>query len=195
MPEYYHFDRSKRLISGAKYSLQKNLNERFFHEGMIPRNEAETTIEKTFLDGISEHGIRYLMETNSLTPNGEGQSIVDVTPTIELVLELVRRTEFKDRPSRYCSFFACKEAADLIKFLTKIKKSNKNLVGNIARIKTDYPVFIADMNLLNFGHSGIEAWALAKKYWSGEKSADPAWEVLIPNQIEVIEISELPHIN
>jgi len=187
MPEYYHYDCANRLTIG-QYHIDSDFNE---YPLRVSSNEnlreVISTMRALFPDGWSMHGKSYLLNREMLhrrTADNKQETTASTESTIELIFELVRRLETPHLPSRYCSLFCCKTAADAIQFKTNYRQQLPN--GKTYLIRTEQEVFLADMNLLRLGESSIEAWTNARKYWRGQQTNTPQLEVLIPNRFEVV---------
>jgi hypothetical protein len=139
--------------------------------------EIAATLLEFFPRGLSLHGERYFFERNQ---NAQGQFIIE--HLIELVVELVRRSDFSDRPSRMESFFGCESMESALNFRNRFGKPWQR----IFRVET-FASFRADMNLLSLGASNASAANLARKYWSGSSSESPFWEVLMASPIKVLD--------
>jgi hypothetical protein len=136
--------------------------------------------EGFFPKGMSNHGLRYLMD-QVMQENDSGK--------IELIFELVRRLMFPRRPSRFESFFGCREKSDLGRFAHEFRKDRIS-TGRIVYVRTNSVCFDGDMNLLRILPSGIETLTNACRYWSGGASQSPLWETIIPIEMEVVSIEE-----
>ncbi len=105
---------------------------------------------------------------------------------INLIFELVRKSEFPDRPSRFQSMFVWKSLDEAVSF----KNEQKDYHGSKMSI---YKVsalnfFEADMMLLRSGANLPDILNFACRYWSGEKSQNPKMEILAGYPIEVIGV-------
>lgn len=150
----------------------------------------DTPLKANFLnqihpEGLSKHGYNYLYNPevvmNSLT--GASNSLL-----VGLIFELVRRSSFPEKPSRYQSLFACEHVSDAQRFrdlLAKEKSERKIESASIYEVITESTVHRGDMNLLGTDCSVLELYQRAHLYWSSEKSPyklaeEPLWEILIP---------------
>ncbi|WP_410686116.1 DUF2441 domain-containing protein [Citrobacter braakii] len=118
--------------------------------------------------------------------NGEGKALL-----IGLVFELVRRSHFPEKPSRYQSLFACEQLNEVKQFraLLAEERGDENiLTAPIYEVLSWEPVHRGDMNLLNGNCPVLELYHRAHLYWSGEpapvkkgkEEEKPFWELLIP---------------
>jgi len=187
MPEYYPYDCANRLTIG-QFNVDSDFREyplRVSGEDSI--RDVISTTREFFPQGWSQHGKSYLLNREILhrhAIDNRQETTASIEATIELIFELVRRIETPQLPSRYCSLFCCKTAADASQFKTNYRHRFPN--GKTYLIRTEQEVFVADMNLLRLGESSIEAWTNARKYWRGQYTNTPQLEVLIPNQFEVV---------
>lgn len=150
----------------------------------------DTPVKTDFLnqihpEGLSKHGYNYLYNPevvmNSLT--GASNSLL-----VGLIFELVRRSYFPEKPSRYQSLFACEHFSDAKRFralLSKEKGKQEIESASIYEVITESAVHRGDMNLLGTNCSVLELYQRAHLYWSSEESPhkladEPLWEILIP---------------
>ena len=131
--------------------------------------EISATLSKHFDAGLSLHGQRYLLEHYHF-----GQATVAVSSMIELAAELMRRWQFSDRPSRMQAFFAC-ESLEAAK---QFRAQYCHPYSRIFSVTAD-EYFRADMELLNLGPTGASSLNLLQKYWQGDASKSPFWEILL----------------
>jgi hypothetical protein len=101
----------------------------------------------------------------------------------EHYIEMLRMLEFPEEHSRFQSFFA----------FPKLEQAKDWAAGNediqIFKVEGD-SYEKRDMNLLNI-NSFHDLFSKGRKYWRGEKSENPDWEVLIEPPVEVVEKVEL----
>ncbi len=139
--------------------------------------EIEQTIKDLFPLGLSPHGLRYLFDRYQFL-----QGAISVSPMIELMVELVRRLEFSDYPSRLESFFGTESIETARRFKAEFSQPHHRVFKvSCARH------FKADMRLLVIGASAASSINLFKKYWRGESSLEPLWEVLMVPPVTIIE--------
>ena len=101
---------------------------------------------------------------------------------IEAIFEQVRKADFPHLPSRMTSMFGWQSLDEAVAF------ANTNHAGgfNVFEVEVeDESYFIGDMNLLYIGGQVINTFLLAHKYWSGQRSANPKLEVLIPLPVTI----------
>lgn len=106
---------------------------------------------------------------------------VPYTITIELVFELVRKASFPSMPSRFQSVFAFETLSEAQNF----KANNSKYPSLIYLVEGQRSVKL-DMSLLKIGFNAAVGILLAEKYWSGQQSEIPEWEVLIQPPIKII---------
>ena len=80
-------------------------------------DEISAFVAQQFPDGLSRHGWDYMTTSvDYVIHRPNQQHYILYVPQIELVFELVRRTDFPDRPSRLQSYFAFESLADAQSF-------------------------------------------------------------------------------
>lgn len=139
--------------------------------------EISATLKNLFPKGLSLHGERYLLERYSY-----GQNAVTLSPVLELICELVRRWKFPDRPSRFQSFFTFEDLGAARAF----RASHCQPYHRIYRVIQE-PAFRGDMNLLKLGPTAASSFNLIQKYWNGEHSAAPNWELLLNAPVRILD--------
>ncbi len=123
-------------------------------------------------EGLSQHGIRYLIEEKNL----------DVNFYLELIFEYIRQKNFPDKLSRFQSLFAFKKISEAVKF----NETFGNDKSDIWIIESDNSLKL-DMNLMNTPHQCLELFNNAYTYWDEHSTSDPIWECLIKPPIKVLE--------
>ena len=185
MGKFYHLDKTNKLYQGQIIDLKK-IND-------IKGGDAKVTellqehINNMFPYGISRHGDNYFASSNY---------IPYLHPTAELLLEYIRKAQYKDKPSRFESFFAVKDANQLIKLgeLLKINLSNCSIweVECIEYFKADMFLLDSMQSYLISGKSNLIASKLGSMYWEGKciseivKNDIPFWEFLLISPIKVV---------
>lgn len=178
MSTYFHLDRSCRAVASTTFNLTTDLTgfKILSVDGFYNKADAIARINNLYPEGISNHGIQYLLMEDILiyhSATKAPQPITYTTPMIEAVFEMVRMAEFSYRPSRMQSMFgwlSLEHARDYQ------RQENR---GAIFEISAD-DAFIADQKLLLLGASVAGAYELARKYWSGERSNNEKLEAVIP---------------
>lgn len=100
----------------------------------------------------------------------------------EMLLESLRRSEFKDKSSRFQSIFAFENLEDAKQFRSEFREES----CRIFEIETDALVHKADVNLLGIAFPMVTAAYYCYRYWQGksylnpEGNSNPLWEILIP---------------
>jgi hypothetical protein len=188
MAEYFTVDRRSLLVTGAELTLTSDIADRTLWVFAEHFGEAEllAKAQALFPEGLSPHGIHYLVEyclaTQRITGHRATIEAVPHVPTVELTFELVRRLEFPDRPSRFQSWFGWQTLEEAKRF----RESHGTPEARIFAI--DSPgTFRADMSLLLHGGSNLGATILAARYWSGIAGPHPAWEFVLPQPIRIGE--------
>jgi hypothetical protein len=152
-----------------------------FHSQLgVPADEFRQHLSRLYPGGLSFHGEQFLLDPYRLQSTPAG-FYYEYHPVMELVFELVRQTHFPTRPSRYEVFFACETIAAAEDF-----RQLKGGAGTIRRVSCA-EWFRADMNLLYLGATPAESLLIAGRYWSGESSANPKWEILMRGPVAVHE--------
>lgn len=172
MGSFYHIDREQELISDQTIDLAH-------------REDVKPEIKEMYPDGLSQFGRIATREAlvqgdNVRFVNGQVEGL-NLDALYDSFFELVRRDAFPNKPSRFQSVF-CWEEMDTV----------THFVRNYAK----YPVTIwkvdgegyhkADWNFLRtetFTH-GIQN---AHRYWRGEETEDPVWEIVMPLPAQVTE--------
>lgn len=130
------------------------------------------------------HGYNHLYNT---TLFGDDHQL-DNTLLIGLILELVRRSDFPDKPSRYRSLFACQEISEVKQFrelLANERGDDGIRTAPIYEVWNEAPVHRGDMRLLDSDGPILDIYRRANLYWSGKSIShtngeEPFWEILIP---------------
>lgn len=156
-----------------------------YSEGDTITLTSPTDIPSDFLDvlnmlspgGVSPHGFNYLA-------NGSMPS-TDVNASIDLSLELFRRSFFSDKPSRYQSIFAWDNIDDAKAFMASLLPEFPNCV--IYKISANpEDIHRGDMSLLTFGSTNLVYADLLRLYWNGTTFNErPKWEYVIPLPVKV----------
>lgn len=180
----YHIDRFGALSEGQVLNLQKNI----YFEDIYMQKCLETVI-LDYKDGLSHHGLNYLL-TNNLSNN----DVMPLSNVIDIVFEYERMINYTNKLSRYQSFYAfdCEGVKEFI----KDKNLNKSFF-KIYEVESDY-YEKHNMTLLS-GYSHYNIAAMAKCYW-GDKD-DPferpilneyllKYPVKIVREIKLEEIGE-----
>jgi hypothetical protein len=180
MAIYYTVDRSSFFSEGMQLALLKDFS-RVYKVSIQGVFSIEDLIARTlamYPEGISPHGQMYLFNQNLIIkyPNGSPANFVPADPIKEAIFELIRRSEFPDKPSRMQSMFAWQTMDEALNF---IQNYGNNQNCRIFEIESDSGV-VLDMGLLLLGGQVMGAYELARRYWSGEIVPGHASEVLIP---------------
>lgn len=170
MKLFYHLDR-RGMFSEGQYvtNFPVEINTMF--------EELRIHAEELFPNGVSAHGRMYL----NTVEKKENQ--------IEWFYEMIRRTVYKDRPSRFQSVFAFSSLEELYRF--KLERGIADDVPVFELECTNY--FKADMNLLTTNTSYLTMSWFAHQYWSGETNIElnnrfglvPQWENLLTEPVFV----------
>ena len=179
MSKFYTVDRSNNIDQNMVFSLQKNYSDHkiWTVQDIYDEEDAIARIEQLYPEGLSFHGIQYLIKECLVifkNMTREPLPLAPTTPMIEAVFELVRRNEFPQLPSRLQSMFAWCNLDDAREFNSSL--GDKHSIFEVEIKNT----FIADQKLLYLGGSVIGTYEMARKYWSGDKSNNCKLEAVIP---------------
>jgi hypothetical protein len=177
MQTFFTADRSMRLASGMTLELfqkPQNMKQALQVRDVFDHADLEALLAKEFPEGISRHGMQYLLDNNNYRHlNGATDfEWVRYSPAVELIFEYVRKADFPELPSRFTCAFACDTPEEAGAFF-----GNQSLP--VFEIKTSLRVFRADENFLKISPHHLGTILMAKRYWSGEMSANPKVEVLL----------------
>ena len=145
--------------------------------GLFTSRDIESHIRELFPDGLSAHGWQYMAD-RVINPVLNGQQYTPCNHAIEILFENVRRANFSQRPSRFQSVFGFEtaEAAAAFNtggwstFLLEAKKSIR-----------------LDQTWLRISEQSSIASYSAHKYWSGESSPNPQWELLLAPPVRIVD--------
>lgn len=187
MQTLYTVDRLKKLLIGQQIDLSKNHFQQNFYpvEDIYTESDLKIHLDELFPEGLSNHGITYFTNHPLIVQDsntGQPLRIVHYDPTIEILFELVRRTNFCDKPSRFQSMFAW----DSIESANQFRNDYRCADAPIFKLQCE-TVFRADMRLLLLGGSYLGASLFAHKYWRGEATQNPNWEYLLKPPVMVVE--------
>ena len=112
--------------------------------------------------------------------------------TRELAFEEVRKTEFKDLPSRLKCMFLIDNKESCIKNLKTCHHKGHGTFFQVVAVKLNGNVFYATAkNVRRTGLSYEEYKTMAREYWSQEQKINiPANEILFEGKAEIVEIIE-----
>jgi hypothetical protein len=202
----YHVDRSNALEVGDILELEEDplINT---EDKVVTDEEEAAAIEETYPEGLSRHGNRYayleIGSNSSVQFEGDTEPFIGVyelenpetgtrehrtrDPTsaiYEWVFELVRKSKFSERPSRFQSFFG---------FETRGAAASFRSGTGAQVIEVEYDEgFTADMDLISC-QSYAHGLHQASQYWQGKPgSDDPTLEILMQPPVEVIKVVDNP---
>lgn len=181
MPEFYTV--SRKDISNLTNLNLFNLNEKDIYEiqDFFTLNDAVKKIKQLYPKGISSHGFQYLHDKYDYVYDDNNRSYISYMHIIEITFELIRQISFNEKPSRFESIFGCESLADALKF----RNEKGNPENKIYKVSTD-SFFKADMNLLYTG-TILGNILIAEKYWRGQSSKNPFWEILMQAPVKILE--------
>lgn len=134
------------------------------------------SLKLKYPNGLSNLGQMVLFPSSDVKENKKTLKKIH----FEKIFEEVRELFFPNKPSRYCSLFACTNLMDAEEM--KIKYFSNN--GDIYRVESNN-YFISDMNLTHIGKSNEEIYNSAKKYWN-RQFTNPFNEALLEFPIKII---------
>ncbi|WP_334473582.1 DUF2441 domain-containing protein [Arsenophonus sp. PmNCSU2021_1] len=142
-------------------------------------------LNQMYPEGLSKHGYNYLYNPNIMMGNLTHASKALM---IGLVFELVRRSHFPEKPSRYQSLFACQQVSEAKQFrelLADEKENDQIRKASIYEVITQRTVHRGDMELVKSDCPVLDLYRRAHLYWSGETvpykdGGEPFCEILIP---------------
>jgi len=181
MKEFYHV--SKNDLTGiSKFDLMK-FNGHISAEGLYSGQEFHAYKINLFPEGISRHGELYLH--NPFKSTGPNLAFAPNELLIETIFDVVRQLKFPNKKSRFVCMFGCLTLEDA----RRIKDETFSNKGLIYKIGCDN-YSLADMNFLRQAGGVIGLQIAAEKYWRGQSSCSPFWEVLMECPIAVIKLVE-----
>jgi hypothetical protein len=178
MAEFYHVSRTN-LTDINQFDLQ-HFSGYIEVEGFYSAQEFREFKFLDFPNGISRHGETYLH--NPYKSVGQRLEFTPNELILETTFELVRKLKFPDRKSRFEITFGCLTVEDAL----KLKAETFGNIGDIYKVKCD-KYTVADMNLVRQAGCIIGLQIVAEKYWGGQSSQFPFWEVLMENPITIVE--------
>ncbi len=110
----------------------------------------------------------------------------------ETIAELVRVTDFPEKPSRLKCLYVCKTLEEACKWKENFEGFGRKVL-QIVELSSDGPTFTGDASLLPEvnGESFEKKMNQAKRYWSGElKGEGEMMETLLGGKIKVERIIE-----
>ena len=184
MPKFYTVDRSGNASSEVSFELINDYSQYqiWTVQNVYDENDIFARINQLYPEGLSEHGINYLIKQGIVIFENGTRIPLDVThttPMVEAIFELIRQNEFSHLPSRMQSMFAWCDLKDAQEF--KIASGGECQIYEMENENA----FIADQNLLYLGGSVIGAYELARKYWSGVRGNNCKLEAVIPLPIVI----------
>lgn len=126
MPKFFTVDKSGNAKSQKTFELVTDYTQYDIWnvENLYSKADAISRIKHLYSEGLSEHGIQYLIR-QGIVIFKEGTriplQITHTIPMIEAIFELVRRSEFPEKPSRMQSMFAWVNLEDARQFEKKIQ--------------------------------------------------------------------------
>ncbi|MCD0456796.1 hypothetical protein LPB85_15210 [Chryseobacterium sp. LC2016-27] len=178
MKEFYHVSRAD-IAEINQFNLQ-HFPGYIETEGFFSAQEFKDFKITNYPNGISKHGEFYLH--NPFRPTGPNLAFTPNELLLETTFELIRQLKFNNRKSRFEITFGCLNLDDAI----KLKTEDFGGDGEIYKVSCEKHS-IADMNLVRQAGSIIGLQVIAEKYWNGEASPSPFWEVLMENPVNILE--------
>lgn len=179
----YHIDRFGTISEGQVLNLQKNI---YFEDNFMQK--CLETVILSYKDGLSHHGINYLL-TNNLSNN----DVMPLSNVMDIIFEYERMLNYSSKLSRYQSFYAF-DCEGVKKFI-KNNNLNKSFF-KIYEVESDY--YEKHNITLISGDSHYNIAAMAKCYW--EDRDDPYGrpilnEYLLKYPVKIIREVKLEEIN
>ncbi len=150
------------------------------NDGYFSLEETERKLNSLFSNGISYHGKQYLLDQCLPVYDNAQKAYFPHMPMIELIFELTRQIKFNDKPSRFESIFGCETLEEAKQF----RQNRRNNNFKIYKVSAE-SYFKADMHLLS-ATSIAGNMVLAEKYWNGESSKNPFWEILMKPPVKIL---------
>lgn len=177
MKDFYHVSRLD-LTNISRFELMK-FSGSISAEGLHSAEEFCFYKSNLFPDGISKHGETYLHQP--FKSSGPNLSFTPNELTLETTFDIVRQLKFPQKKSRFVCSFGCLTLDDA----KKIKHDTFHGQGKIYKVACNN-YFLADMNFLKQAGSILGLQIVAEKYWSGQSSNNPFWEVLMECPVQII---------
>ena len=167
----YHIDRAGTLEEGQTIYL---LDYCLLEQEIDPLlKEMVLHIKRMFPDGITNHGHYYIFD--HLSDNDKIVSTLD-----EIIFEVVRKSKYPDKLSRFQSFFAFNKDG-----LASPKPSGWIEDGaNVYEVTADR-CERRDMSLTH-GNSSISISYYANRYWTNQISENPLFEYLLKPPVRIL---------
>lgn len=165
---------------------QKNTLYHFFFEREQLNSKGEDFMQILHSHSSNE-GLNLNPEDTKIAINYMEQTIRAIR---EVIVEMVRKDEFPQYPSRLSCLYATKSYEEALKWKAVFDAYNRKVL-QIVRIRVIGNSFEGDGNLLpkNDGVSFSKKIEQAHSYWQGNKSSELS-ELLVDGIIEVVEITE-----
>lgn len=180
MALFYHLDRKQTLFGEA--ILNRNPPDYSPTDAVgIPVDRSLIALK--FPNGISQHGQYYLIyvaQNTGQVIQQTGEFAAKGSSALEMYWELVRQSEFPDKPSRFTRFFAFKKPEE-------VKAFAGNGPGTIYEVEADiWEEF--DFHWLKQGRCLAEQWSMAQAYWSKRPTNSPLWECLLEPPVKILRV-------
>jgi len=204
MATFYHVDRSGNLEVGVVMDLHSPGK---FFDNTIARSPEynQEVLDRLYPDGLSSHGAKFAHsglisdDPDILNDGWEAMSGVlkkrdleeDVEFTdytspyvvnYEFLFELYRMLDFEDQYSRFQSYFGFED----LRAAREFSLVYRGLDSQIVKVECE-SFERRDMELVKLKHFG-HIFDHGRRYWSGEGSNNPDWEIVMEPPVEVVEI-------
>lgn len=143
--------------------------------------DTRSILTSWFPQGFTNHGGAYIAAAWRGIPN----QAIFVEQPLELIAELVRRLEFPAMPSRLQSLFACRSLSEAQAFRSQARAPHAKIFEVDSEVS-----FVGDMQLIHMGSSPASCLELVRKYWRGEASGSPTFEVLLSCPVRVLAVAD-----
>lgn len=190
MSFFFHVDRRQNLEEGKTLELFQNPIEKFLevfgdlpnYQKEIEANNIEELISDRFPEGLSMHGLRYVIGESKLWNHQKQDKYMKTRSAfyIEHMYEQIRRNSFSNKQSRFQSWYAWDNKFKACNFPDAL-----DTPFDVYRVEPSDWIKL-DMALLKYGNYG-KVLRMARKYWLGEETRQPQIEVLMEPPINVKE--------
>jgi hypothetical protein len=175
----YHIDRFGTLNVGQTINLIKNIS----FENLISNENINDIMKKYYCDGISHHGIHYLLN-NELYNN----NVMPLSNVMDIIFEYERLLNYSDKLSRYQAFYAF-DKNGVIEFIKNNSLSNS--FYKIYEVESNY-YEKHNMTLIS-GAFHYNIASMAKLYW--EDKSDPYNRLVLNEYLLKFPIKVVKEVN
>ena len=184
----YQIATDRHYKVGDKLEFGKSYN----YQGERVYNGAKLNKRRTYDDGYSFVDSKKIFANKKLVLKLAKQ-LEEYDFTIrELAFEEVRKTEFKDYPSRLKCMFLIDNKEECVKNLKNFHHKGHGTFFQVVAVKLNGNVFYAtSKNVRRTGLSFEEYKQMARVYWKQEQNSKlPINEILFEGNAEIVEVIE-----